>query len=85
MGIIQRGSPGAASVIFSSFFTTLMAARGVRNPEGAMAQLRTVAAGVAPDRGTTGGQILAGLALHQLGQVDAARVAAGLHVRRQAR
>jgi hypothetical protein len=80
MNIATDGSPEAVAVLFSSFFKTMMAARGVSQPERAIAQLKTVAASVAPERGATERERLAGQALARLGGLPAAKTSAMLHL-----
>lgn len=84
--VVTNGSDEARAVIFSPFFRTMMAARGVSDPDAAIAQLKTVAAATAVERGTTGKEILAGKALQGAGfkALEGARISAMLAVRRTA-
>jgi hypothetical protein len=83
--IAQYGSREAVAVLLGTGFgETLLASRGAKGRElnEALTTGRTLAAGVAAERGETERERAAGAALRQIGKLGAARTAAHSHVKR---
>jgi hypothetical protein len=85
LDIAKSGSTEAVAALFSSYGTATLKARGVADPERALAPVRTVAASVAAERGKTMRELIAGAAVTRVGKLAAARGSAGLYVRHAVR